>query len=110
MLSAGNAGNRKDGVKAGEEILVNYGKGFWEGRQVMGKFRKDFEMRAYASLLTPGRRPCSTADLKQSRLLMLLWRLDSEQYLSPLSKPCYSVLEPQRSRSCIYAVLAFLDN
>ena len=47
VISAGKAGKRKAGIKAGEEILVSYGKGFWEGRQLMAKFRKDFEMRKY---------------------------------------------------------------
>lgn len=45
VLSGGKAGKRHGGIKAGEEILVNYGKGFWEGRQMMAKFRKDFDMR-----------------------------------------------------------------
>ncbi|KAK3717970.1 hypothetical protein LTR37_005396 [Vermiconidia calcicola] len=44
VLSAGKAGKRKAGVKAGEEILVTYGKGYWEGRKLMATFRKDFEM------------------------------------------------------------------
>lgn len=30
VLPAGKAGLRKAGIKAGEEILVSYGKGFWE--------------------------------------------------------------------------------
>lgn len=33
--SAGKAGLRKAGIKAGEEILVSYGKGFWEGRKTL---------------------------------------------------------------------------
>ena len=33
VLPAGNAGKRKAGIKAGEEILVTYGKGYWEGRK-----------------------------------------------------------------------------
>lgn len=45
VLPAGKAGKRQGGIKAGEEILVNYGKGFWEGRQMLAKFRKDFDMR-----------------------------------------------------------------
>ena len=45
VLSAGNAGKRKAGIKAGEEILVNYGKSFWEARKAVATFRKDFEMR-----------------------------------------------------------------
>ncbi|CAK4032218.1 hypothetical protein B0A54_05901 [Lecanosticta acicola] len=35
VLSAGKAGLRKAGIKAGEEILVSYGKGFWEGRKTV---------------------------------------------------------------------------
>ncbi|EME42690.1 hypothetical protein DOTSEDRAFT_73492 [Dothistroma septosporum NZE10] len=35
VLSAGKAGKRTAGIKAGEEILVNYGKGFWEGRKIL---------------------------------------------------------------------------
>lgn len=45
VLPAGKAGKRAGGIKADEEILINYGKGFWEGRQMLAKFRKDFEMR-----------------------------------------------------------------
>lgn len=30
VLPAGKAQKRKGGIKAGEEILVSYGKGFWE--------------------------------------------------------------------------------
>ena len=45
VLSAGKAGKRKAGIKAREEILVSYGKGFWESRKAMATFRKDFEMR-----------------------------------------------------------------
>lgn len=44
VLSAGNAGHRKGGIKAGEEILVTYGKGYWEGRKTLATFRKDEEM------------------------------------------------------------------
>ncbi|KAK3074026.1 hypothetical protein LTR53_003865 [Teratosphaeriaceae sp. CCFEE 6253] len=33
VLSAGKAAKRKAGIKAGEEVLVSYGKGFWEGRK-----------------------------------------------------------------------------
>lgn len=44
VLSAGNAGKRKAGIKAGEEVLVSYGKGFWEGRKTMATFRKDLDM------------------------------------------------------------------
>lgn len=45
VLSAGKAGKRKKGIEKGEEILVSYGKGFWESRQMVAKFRKDFDMR-----------------------------------------------------------------
>ena len=48
VLSAGNAGKRKAGIRAGEEITVTYGKGYWESRMLMAKFRKDFEMRTTA--------------------------------------------------------------
>lgn len=44
VLSAGKAGKRKYGIKAGEEILISYGKQFWESRKLMAKFREDFEM------------------------------------------------------------------
>lgn len=49
VLSAGKAGKRKHGIKAGEEILLSYGKSFWESRKLMAKFRKDFEMLAIAN-------------------------------------------------------------
>jgi hypothetical protein len=45
VLSAGKAGKRKAGIKAGEEVTVTYGKGYWEGRKLLATFRKDFEMR-----------------------------------------------------------------
>lgn len=45
VLSAGKAGRRKAGIKAGEELTVTYGKGYWESRKLMATFRKDFEMR-----------------------------------------------------------------
>lgn len=44
VLSAGKAGKRKHGIKAGEEILISYGKQFWESRKLMAQFREDFEM------------------------------------------------------------------
>ena len=44
VLSAGRAGKRTAGIKAGEEILVSYGKGFWEGRKTVASYRKDAEM------------------------------------------------------------------
>jgi len=34
VLSAGKAQLRKNGIKAGQEILVSYGKGFWEGVRI----------------------------------------------------------------------------
>lgn len=40
VLGAGKSGKKKGGVKAGEEILVSYGKGFWEER------RKEHEVDA----------------------------------------------------------------
>ncbi|KAF2724152.1 hypothetical protein K431DRAFT_282421 [Polychaeton citri CBS 116435] len=36
VLSAGRAGKRKVGVRAGEEVLVSYGKGFWDSRRDAG--------------------------------------------------------------------------
>jgi hypothetical protein len=45
VLSAGKAGKRKKGIEKGEEILVSYGKGYWESRQMIAKLRRDFEMR-----------------------------------------------------------------
>ena len=33
VLSAGKAGKRKAGIRPGEEILVSYGKGFWQERK-----------------------------------------------------------------------------
>ena len=45
VLSAGKAGKRKKGIEKGEEILLSYGKGFWESRQILARFRSDFEMR-----------------------------------------------------------------
>ncbi|KZM26152.1 uncharacterized protein EKO05_0000449 [Ascochyta rabiei] len=33
VFSAGKSGKRAKGIGPGEEILVNYGKGFWTGRQ-----------------------------------------------------------------------------
>ncbi|PNS15405.1 hypothetical protein CAC42_664 [Sphaceloma murrayae] len=32
VLPAGKAGKRRKGIGGGEEIVVNYGKGFWRGR------------------------------------------------------------------------------
>jgi len=49
VLSAGKAGLRKAGIKAGEEVLVNYGKSYWESRKVMATFRKDAEMLKVAN-------------------------------------------------------------
>lgn len=36
VLTAGKSGKRADGIKKGEEILVSYGKGFWNERQQAG--------------------------------------------------------------------------
>ncbi|KAK4994461.1 hypothetical protein LTR66_005507 [Elasticomyces elasticus] len=33
VVSAGKAGKRRKGIKASEEIVVSYGKGFWNGRR-----------------------------------------------------------------------------
>ena len=44
VLSSGKAGKRKAGIKKGIEVLLSYGKGYWEGRQTLAKFRKDDEM------------------------------------------------------------------
>ena len=51
VLSAGKAGKRRAGIKPGEEILVSYGKGFWESRQMMAKFRQDDNMRESNSVV-----------------------------------------------------------
>ena len=50
VLSAGKAGKRKAGIRAGEEVLVNYGKGYWEGRKTVASFRKDEDMLRIATL------------------------------------------------------------
>lgn len=34
VLSAGKSGKRKQGIKKDEEIVVSYGKGFWEQRKL----------------------------------------------------------------------------
>lgn len=49
VLSAGKAQKRKAGIKPGEEVVVSYGKGFWESRKLMATFRKDFEMLRIAN-------------------------------------------------------------
>ncbi|KAK5115529.1 hypothetical protein LTR62_001188 [Meristemomyces frigidus] len=49
VLSAGNAGKRKGGIRAGEEVLVSYGKGYWEARKRLAGFRKDEEMLRVAN-------------------------------------------------------------
>ncbi|GAB7365054.1 hypothetical protein MBLNU230_g5835t1 [Neophaeotheca triangularis] len=54
VLSAGKAGKRKAGVKAGQEILVSYGKGYWEGRKTLASFRKDEEMLRIAEAALEG--------------------------------------------------------
>lgn len=33
VLGAGKAGKRKEGIKKGEEVLVNYGRTFWRERK-----------------------------------------------------------------------------
>lgn len=50
VLSAGKAGLRKKGIRQGEEIVVSYGKGYWEGRKTLATFRKDDEMLRIANL------------------------------------------------------------
>ncbi|RMX98252.1 hypothetical protein D0868_10195 [Hortaea werneckii] len=50
VLSAGKAGLRKKGIREGEEIVVSYGKGYWEGRKTLASFRKDEEMLRIAQL------------------------------------------------------------
>lgn len=50
VLGAGNAGKRKKGIADGEEILVSYGKGYWEGRKTVATFRKDEVMLKLAQL------------------------------------------------------------
>ena len=49
VVSVGKAGKRKAGIRAGEEVLVNYGKSYWESRKVMATFRKDAEMLKIAN-------------------------------------------------------------
>ncbi|QIW94907.1 hypothetical protein AMS68_000425 [Peltaster fructicola] len=44
VLPAGKAGKRKTGIRENEEVLVSYGKSYWESRKLMATFRKDFEM------------------------------------------------------------------
>ena len=50
VLSAGKAAKRKNGIREGEEVLVSYGKGFWEARKVVAEFRKDEMMLKMAEL------------------------------------------------------------
>ncbi|TKA80498.1 hypothetical protein B0A55_02304 [Friedmanniomyces simplex] len=50
VLSAGKAGKRKAGVGVGEEVLVSYGKGYWEGRRTVAGFRGDEGMVRIAQL------------------------------------------------------------
>jgi len=54
VLSSGKAGKRKAGVKAGTEVLLSYGKSYWEARQVIAKFRKDSEMLRVAEAALNG--------------------------------------------------------
>jgi hypothetical protein len=49
VLSAGNAGKRKAGIRKDEEILVSYGKGFWEARRTIATYRRDAEMLKMAN-------------------------------------------------------------
>jgi hypothetical protein len=49
VLPAGNAGKRKAGIRKDEEILVSYGKGFWESRKTIATFRRDAEMLKIAN-------------------------------------------------------------
>ncbi|OQN99793.1 hypothetical protein B0A48_14563 [Cryoendolithus antarcticus] len=49
VLSAGNAGLRKKGIREGEEVCVSYGKQYWESRKVVAGFRKDAEMLRVAT-------------------------------------------------------------
>ena len=48
VLSAGKAGKRRKGIRAGEEVLINYGKSFWEARKTLAEFRGDAEMCEYS--------------------------------------------------------------
>ncbi|KXL45802.1 hypothetical protein M433DRAFT_239288 [Acidomyces richmondensis BFW] len=50
VLSAGKAGKRKMGIAEGDEILVSYGKGYWEARRTVAGFRKDEVMLKIAQL------------------------------------------------------------
>lgn len=50
VLSVGKAAKRKAGIRADEEILISYGKGYWESRKVVASFRKDEEMLRIANL------------------------------------------------------------
>jgi hypothetical protein len=49
VLSAGNAGKRKAGIRKDEEIVVSYGKGFWEARKTIATYRKDADMLKIAN-------------------------------------------------------------
>lgn len=44
VLSAGKAGKRRKGIRVGEEVVINYGKSFWEARKRVAEFRGDAEM------------------------------------------------------------------
>lgn len=54
VLSAGKAGKRKRGIREEEEILISYGKQFWESRKLMAQFREDFEMLKIADAALEG--------------------------------------------------------
>lgn len=54
VLSAGKAGKRKQGVKAGEEILISYGKQFWESRKTVAQVSEEFGMLKVADAAVEG--------------------------------------------------------
>ncbi|KAF2487125.1 hypothetical protein BDY17DRAFT_288394 [Neohortaea acidophila] len=45
VLSAGKAGKRKAGIGQGEEILVSYGKGFWDSRHAAAMVKLEGELK-----------------------------------------------------------------
>ena len=38
-----NENENENGIRAGDEILISYGKQFWESRKLMAQFRENFE-------------------------------------------------------------------
>lgn len=54
VLSAGKAEKRKQGVKAGEEILISYGKQFWESRKTVAQVSEEFGMLKVADAAVEG--------------------------------------------------------